>query len=177
MALAVSALPLLTGCGAGAYSAITGGISRGDRLGLVHLRAATFVAYENARVGSQIYYVLVPRGASSGRSECFGAGPAVHAGLVGTFVCGGGFPSVARPLLDESVVEVSGANLAPRVLRIRGFAVNGVRTVRFLGTRARIVVSLPVRNNVYADEPGSPFTATSVQAIDGDGRVIYTHHF
>jgi hypothetical protein len=77
-----------------------------------------------------------------------------------------GFPSQERPILDFSR---TGDHLA-------GFAADGVTTVDLLDASGNVIASAPVEDNVYA-KASTPAGGSAVEALDGQGNVVYERSF
>jgi hypothetical protein len=78
------------------------------------------------------------------------------------------FPSPERPILDFSRFS-NGARFA-------GFAADGIATVRLLDAAGNVIASARVSDNAYA-EADPPAGGAAVEALDGQGNVVYTRSF
>jgi hypothetical protein len=114
---------------------------------------------------------------SATHSGCFGEGPAMQVAAdtyqLGLVECGGQFPSVSVPVLDQSVMEVSRAH-GFRVMRIQGFAADGVATVAATDVHGSVLAETAVADNVYKLTAYAPGQVAELVARDPSGRVVYT---
>ena len=83
------------------------------------------------------------------------------------------FPSPKEPVIDMSAFAYRAGAAGERITRLAGVAADGVATVEALGSDCRRLASVPVVDNVYAaaDVPDAP--AAAIQALDGNGNVLY----
>jgi hypothetical protein len=115
--------------------------------------------------GDRAFYRLVGRG----HENCFGTGPAETIGKPGGLGCW----RRLSPLLDESVVEITRGSSQPRLLRIEGFAADGITRVAALDHLGRTVAQAAVTDNIYyLGAPAGGWVVTRVVALDSSGNVV-----
>jgi hypothetical protein len=83
----------------------------------------------------------------------------------------GRFPSAERPLLDFSTVEQDERH--PRLLRLVGFAADGVAQVGVIDGDDRVVPAARVFDNVYFAETLPSGDFYRLAALDRNGRIIW----
>jgi hypothetical protein len=184
IALAVPALAFsgvldsLFGLSNGGTSVSTAGIDlndvqilRGD-----HIDVGGQVTLLAAR-GSTAFYVTRT---NDGRT-CLLTGPA--AGNAPTRItintpCERDFPSATQPILGFYALRREPGSRVQSIAALRGLAADGVATVVAVDANGNVLLSAPVKDNVYsADRIGGPAAATSVariEARDSAGAVVYT---
>lgn len=111
-------------------------------------------------------------GTTSGRS-CYATGPVGAPWPLGSITCRfaePSFPSPDVPILDDSVVEVRAEGAT--YLRVKGFAADGVTAVAVFDAQDRLVVRVPVSDNVYAAET-VPRGGVRLEPLQADGRPVF----
>lgn len=105
--------------------------------------------------------------------RCFGVGSADAIGDPGGEICPAGppFPSTALPILDFSVYEGRPGTDHDQftVVRLEGFAADGVAAVGVLNRAQKISLRVPVVDNVYVLDPMPPGLTGSVVPLDARG--------
>jgi hypothetical protein len=111
------------------------------------------------------------------RGTCFGVGPRGDTVAFSAIKCLAGerFPSVSRPVLDLSLVELK-PDSGVRILQLEGLAADGVSTIRVLGEKGVTIVEAPVMDNVYV-APGVRERATGLVGVDASDAVVYRFDF
>lgn len=83
------------------------------------------------------------------------------------------FPSPDKPILNLSPIKMVNPREAAYVLRLVGFAADGVAQVGFVATDGSLQTT-PVVDNVFAtDWFDPPVAATRMVALDGDGNTVF----
>lgn len=106
------------------------------------LTGRAFVLAE--RAGHRFYRLETP-----GNRICMAIAPIAGSGSFDTLSCPRGFPSAEVPLFDRSVVQADKES-GVRMLRVEGFAADGVTSVGVVDAAGRLVAETPVDENVYA---------------------------
>lgn len=83
-----------------------------------------------------------------------------------------GFPSRARPLLDYSTLEQTDESY-PRLIRLAGFAADGVAQIAVIDPDNRLVPAVPVEDNVYFTEQLPQGDFFGLAALDRDGDIVW----
>jgi hypothetical protein len=165
------------GSGAAALSRVSAvgapvALPAGDRR-TTHLLEAGFGDIERIAIhGGRAFYRL---NLTSGKA-CYGAGPAAAEWPLGVIKCTftePGFPSPKRPILDGSLVALSQGYAQPHLVRVQGFAADGVAEIAVRDASGATITRLPVINNVYWTE-NPPANSVSLAALDASGRVLAT---
>jgi len=107
---------------------------------------------------------------------CYGAGPGRQVGLITGEECPEGtFPTRERPVLDYSVYEATSRDRSDSLslFRAEGFAADGVASVAFVGPAGDVVLSLPVRANVFAAKVNGRRPVSRLVAYDSSGREVW----
>lgn len=114
--------------------------------------------------GERAFYRIV----GQGHTNCFAVGSADALGTLGGIGCWRRLSA----LLDKSVVEIARGSSQPRLLRIEGFAADGITRVEALDQSGRTVAEAPVSNNIYfLGAPAGGWVARVI-ARDGSGKVV-----
>jgi hypothetical protein len=114
---------------------------------------------------------------AEGGGMCVAIGEIGAEDLFGSISCAPGFPSSARPLLDESAWSGPGldrqSEAQPRVSLFEGFAADGVASVGLLVADGKIAAVTRVEDNVYLRRDGLPGEPVlGIVALDNDKQVI-----
>jgi hypothetical protein len=139
---------------------------RGLRMKLATIRIGYVLASRHDRV----FYRL---GAVNGE-PCFGVGFATDVGSPGSVVCQRGFPGSGNPVLDFSVYEGTRHDVKEfSLVRVEGFAADGVAAVQFFRPNGQVAVTVPVFGNVYsaASVPKGPIAGYA--AVDKEGKRLW----
>jgi hypothetical protein len=139
---------------------------RGLRMKLATIRTGHVLAMRHGRVFYRLRTV-------SG-DPCFGVGFATDVGTPGSVVCQRGFPAGGNPVLDLSVYEGTRHDaLELSLIRVEGFAADGVAAIQFFRPNGDIALTVPVRSNVYsaASIPRGPIAGYA--AVDEDGKRVW----
>lgn len=153
----------------------------------VNLNDAQILREDHVDVGGGVT-LLAARGSTAfyasrtndGRT-CLLTGPA--AGNAPTRItintpCERDFPSATQPILGFYVLSREPGSRVQSIAALRGLAADGVATVVAVDANGNVLLSAPVKDNVYsADRAGEPAAATSVASIearDSAGAVVYT---
>lgn len=98
---------------------------------------------------------------------CFAVGSANSVGKPGSVGCW----RRLNPLMDYSAVEIARGSSRPRLLRIEGFAADGIASVQAIDESGRTVAEVQVTDNVYHLGAPSGFVSRLV-ARDSSGEVV-----
>jgi hypothetical protein len=125
--------------------------------------------------GGRTYYRV---GNGTG-ADCFSIGPAQATDFyLGQIMCAPDFPSVARPVLDFTVLTQPSSNSASaRVVRSEGFAADGVADVAFQTPDGKLADTTPVLNNVYVIATPPARYVTGIVARDASGKIVWSQPF
>lgn len=108
--------------------------------------------------------------------RCYGVGAAAAVGEPGGEACPSGtpFPSPFRPILDFSVYQgsVGTARSDLDVVRVEGFAADGIATVGILNRAGQVALRVPVSDNVYVLSHVPPGLTGMVVGLDSDGKPL-----
>lgn len=91
---------------------------------------------------------------------------------VGGGACGGGFPTPSHPILDQSPIQADGPG-GFLVMRIEGFAADGVKTVAVTDLSGKVVAETAVTQNVYKITAYPPGGVSELRALDEGRNVVY----
>lgn len=155
------------------------GISKTERRQL-RARAGRIVSIQlvGTRFGRSLYLLTVIN-EDGERVACQASGPAEATDRFGFIRCSApdapAFPSPERPVLDQSVIEVSREDASPHVVRLEGLAADAVKSVALTEETGSILARTPVIDNVYVRTTGLPRGPVSrIVALDQRGETIWT---
>ena len=131
--------------------------------------------------GNRVFFVAD----RSGGGLCISIADVDDPDVLGSIGCSPDFPSAERPIFDESRIHLRavydrkgrfhGLEEPLTVLRLEGFAADGVASVALLMPDGGIEALTPVEDNVYYridDLPTEPIAG--IVALDAEGHRIYT---
>jgi hypothetical protein len=106
---------------------------------------------------------------------CYGSGEVGNPQLFGIIGCESTppFPSVGRPLLDLSLVDIERGSSEAHAVRLEGVAADRVARVGAVDTSGAVVAEAAVVGNVYKFDPVPAEALSGLVAIDATGRVVY----
>lgn len=87
--------------------------------------------------------------------------------VFGGYVCWG----TPRPVMDFSVFGASRQHPTMQLWKLQGIAVDQVASIRLLSAKGRVLIAVPVHNNVYALFP-VPSGAISLEAVTATGKIV-----
>ena len=87
----------------------------------------------------------------------------------------GSFPSSSNPIADFSRLNAADGNTY--VTTLAGFATDAVATISVEDAEGTTIYSAPVAENVYAATNLPQMPATSIVALDRDGKVLFRRSF
>jgi hypothetical protein len=103
---------------------------------------------------------------------CVSVGVVGSARVLGSIVCSPDFPSRSMPILDQSTFGGSPQLLS--LIRLEGFAADGVAAVGILSTSDTVEAQTAVQDNVYSRTEGLPTEgAAGIVALDRNGDRLY----
>jgi hypothetical protein len=109
-----------------------------------------------------------------GGGLCVSIGAAGSQAVLGSISCSPDFPSEARPVLDESTFGRF-TDGGPTLVRLEGFAADGVDKVGVVTTDGTLAVLASVVDNVYTAEQDLPTTGiTAIVGLGPGGERVYT---
>jgi hypothetical protein len=82
------------------------------------------------------------------------------------------FPSPRSPILDLSLIGAD-AGQPTHIVDLAGLAADSVAAIGVLNSQGQIVLTVPVKNNVFASGTPLGVDAVRLEALDGSGNVIY----
>jgi hypothetical protein len=120
------------------------------------------------------FYVIEPKTPEGQR--CFAVGRDGEPQPFGVIDCpskeeAAAFPSPRYPILDLSTIGADRDNPAMRVIALRGFAADAVKSVA-IRVGDNLEAETPVINNVYTRTSGLPDESGEIVALDDHGSVI-----
>lgn len=138
-------------------------------------QTGTVALYLVGRQNGRAFY----RATKNDGRQCLGAGDAGQIGEVGFLYCSHGdlLTSTNSPIAVPDV-EATAANPGDwKIIRVDGFALDGVTRVELTDPSGAVVAQAPVVDNVFAIQPPAPVSPGVVTGFDAAGTIIASHSF